>query len=153
MKAIDAMVPKETQEATDSLPKAQSKTGITQLDGPGIVASTNVTETFTAANCQERLPESSEDRVCEPAMPPASNFEAASTELPLNVEEVSLIREGNNRTNHDADTILNQEFSEEFASRFPDPASTLDTQGSARSDQVTCCFLKRLVLLVCFRCL
>ncbi|CAL9234639.1 unnamed protein product [Arabidopsis halleri] len=109
------MVPMETQEATDSLPKAQSKSGSTQLDGPGMVSSANVPEILT------------EDRVCDTVMP----LEAASAELPLNVEGASLIREESNRKSHDADVILDQEF----AFRFPDPASILDIQSSARLDQ------------------
>ncbi|ANM62615.1 ATP-dependent helicase family protein [Arabidopsis thaliana] len=113
------MVPMETQEVTDSLPKAQSKSGSTQLDGPGMVSSANIPEVLT------------EDMVCDTVMPPVSVSGAASLELPLNVEEAPLIREESNRTSHDADAILVQEFS----SRFPDHASILDIQGSARSDQ------------------
>ena len=125
----------ETQEVTDSLPKAQSKSGSTQLDGPGMVSSANIPEVLT------------EDMVCDTVMPPVSVSGAASLELPLNVEEAPLIREESNRTSHDADAILVQEFS----SRFPDHASILDIQGSARSDQVTCCFLKTTVTLCWFQ--
>ncbi|EOA27208.1 hypothetical protein CARUB_v10023318mg [Capsella rubella] len=125
------MVPMETEEATDSLVKAHSKFGIAQLVDPGIVASANVPEIWT---CQERLPELLEGGVCETVMPLASNSQAVSTELPLNVVE-GLIREENSTTSYDADGILNQGFSEESALRLPDPASTFDIHGSARSDQ------------------
>lgn len=97
------MVPVETQETTDSLPTAQTKSDITRLDVPRTVASTN----------------GQKKDVCDTVMPP---------ELPLNV--------------------FYQEIPEEFAFPFPDPASTLQIQGSARSDQVTYCFFKRLFLFV-----
>ncbi|XP_010470121.1 PREDICTED: flocculation protein FLO11-like isoform X2 [Camelina sativa] len=123
------MVPKETDEATDSLPKAQSKSRVSELDGSVIVASTNVPEILTASDCGERLPESSRGRVCDTMMPPPALYsQAASSELPLNVVE-GLVRVENSRTSHDADGILNQGFPEEAAFCLPDPA------GCARSDQ------------------
>ncbi|XP_010510667.1 PREDICTED: uncharacterized protein LOC104786896 [Camelina sativa] len=124
------MVPMETDEPTDSLPKAQSNSMISQLDGSVIVASTNVPEILTASDCGERLPESSRGRVCDTMMPPPALYsQAASTEFSLNVVEASLIRVESSTTSHDADGILNQVISEESAFCLPDPA------GSATSDQ------------------
>ncbi|KAG7572815.1 hypothetical protein ISN44_As09g011680 [Arabidopsis suecica] len=94
--------------------KRRVRFGSTQLDGPGMVSSENVPEILT------------EDRVCDTVMP-----EASFTELLMDVEEASLIREESNRTSNDAGAVLDQEF----AFRFADPASILDTQGSAGSDQ------------------
>ncbi|CAH8263987.1 unnamed protein product [Arabidopsis lyrata] len=94
--------------------KRRVKFRSTQLDGPGMVSSANVPEILT------------EDRVCDTVMP-----EASFTELLMDVEEASLIREESNRTSYEAGAVLDQEF----ALRFADPASIVDIQGSTGLDQ------------------
>ncbi|CAN8247239.1 unnamed protein product [Cochlearia groenlandica] len=125
------MVPEETQEATDGLNKSQSKSVITQLDDLGMVIPN---EYVSSA-------------VPEITQPCVNHGEGASMELPFSLDE-ALFGEEINRIIHDADTILYQNLPQEFAFPFPDPASTLDIQGS-RSDQVTCCLFQKSVSL-CF---